>query len=164
MSTLNVADINAGMVNVTTGGLKLSNHNGSGNYPNPDTGMLIYDTAAGGVKLYDGSKWDSMGGGELASGTRSERESGASAANFRYNTQDGQHEYYFNNPYSNKSQALWVPMGGRQLIAFEERAQILNGVLVMVLEPVVVECIIHMNLFLISMSKIVVTVNIILDL
>ena len=46
MSTLNVADINAGMVNVTTGGLKLSNHNGSGNYPNPDTGMLIYETAA----------------------------------------------------------------------------------------------------------------------
>ena len=121
MSTLNVADINAGMVNVTTGGLKLSNHNGSGNYPNPDTGMLIYDTAAGGVKLYNGSAWDSMGGGELASGTRSERESGATAANFRYNTQDGQHEYYFNNPYSNKSQALWVPMGGRQLIAFEER-------------------------------------------
>ena len=55
MSTLNVADINAGKVNISTGGLKLSSHNGSGNYPNPDTGMLIYDSAAGGVKLPNGS-------------------------------------------------------------------------------------------------------------
>ena len=88
-------------------------------YSGAQAGGLIYDS--GSLKFYNGSAWDSMGGGELASGTRSERESGASAANFRYNTQDGQHEYYFNNPYSNKSQALWVPLGVRQLIAFEER-------------------------------------------
>ena len=122
MSTLNVTDVNAGKVNISSGGLKLSSHNGSGNYPSADTGLLIYDSSAGGVKLYNGSAWDDVGGGELESGDRGARPSSPGPANLRYNSQDGQHEYYFNNPYSNKSDALWVPVGGRQLIAFEERS------------------------------------------
>ena len=122
MSTLNVTDVNAGKVNISSGGLKLSSHNGSGNYPSAETGLLIYDSNAGGVKLYNGSAWDDVGGGELDSGTRSTRPSSPGPANLRYNTQDGQHEYYFNNPMSNMSDALWVPMGGRQLVAFEERS------------------------------------------
>ncbi len=121
MSTLNVSDVNASKVNISSGGLKLSSHAGSGNYPNAETGLLIYDSSAGGVKLYNGSAWDDVGGGELESGNRSARPSSPGPSNFRYNTQDAQHEYYFNNPVSNQSDALWVPMGGRQLVAFEER-------------------------------------------
>ena len=46
MSTLNVTDVNAGKVNISSGGLKLSSHNGSGNYPSAETGLLIYDSYA----------------------------------------------------------------------------------------------------------------------
>ena len=122
MSTLNVSDVNAAKVSISSGGLKLSSHNGSGNYPSAETGLMIYDSSAGGAKLYTGSQWANVGGGSLDSGDRSARAGSASPATFRYNTQDGQHEYYFKNDHSNQGENLWVPMGGRQLVAFEERS------------------------------------------
>ena len=73
MSTLNVSDVNAAKVSISSGGLKLSSHNGSGNYPSAETGLMIYDSSAGGAKLYTGSQWANVGGGSLDSGDRSGR-------------------------------------------------------------------------------------------
>ena len=62
--------------------------NTKGSSPRDDARMVVSDQTTIGT----------IGGGELESGTRSDRPSSPGPSNLRYNTQDGQHEYYFNNP------------------------------------------------------------------
>ena len=120
MSQLNVGDIAASKVSVSSGGVKLSTHNGSGNFPAGEEGLLIYDTQSDDLKVYNGAGWQSPGG-TLEQGDRAARPSGPSENNIRYNTQDGQLEYYFQNAHSNQSQEVWAPIGGRNLVCWTER-------------------------------------------
>lgn len=121
MSTLNVSDITASKLVTTAGGVKLSSHSGPNNYPTGESGLMIYDSAAADIKFHNGSSWGSPGGSTIASGDRSGRPSSPDESNVRYNTQDGQIEYYFKNQHSNQGSQVWAPVGGRNLVCWTER-------------------------------------------
>ena len=121
MSTLNVSDITASKLVTTAGGVKLSSHSGPNNYPTGESGLMIYDSAAADIKFHNGSAWGSPGGSTIASGDRSGRPSSPDESNVRYNTQDGQIEYYFKNQHSNQGSQVWAPVGGRNLVCWTER-------------------------------------------
>lgn len=53
-------------------------------------------------------------------GTRAERTT-QTGETVRYNTDDGQLEHYFENQAGSPSTDLWVPVGGRKLVAWVER-------------------------------------------
>ena len=55
-------------------------------------------------------------------GTRDERPLLPAGETVRYNTDDGQLEHYFEANQTDPSQALWVPVGGRKLVAWVERS------------------------------------------
>ena len=64
---------------------------------------------------------DPFAANAIERGTRAQR-STATAETIRYNTDDAQLEHYFENPAGAPSDSLWVPVGGRKLVAWVERS------------------------------------------